>query len=102
MNTDEIFDNRRAIAKKICKAIRYNGGQLLNARFFPERPFCDDENSYKFLNPPRRYRFLQNLIGFWQVLKNGVTTLKIAPFLHAYRMPYSVVQLFFSKNQVKN
>jgi len=48
MNTDEIFDNRRAIAKKICKAIRYNGGQLLNARFFPERPFCDDENSYKF------------------------------------------------------
>lgn len=48
MNTDEIFDNRRAIAKKICKAIRDNGGQLLNARFFPERPFCDDANSYKF------------------------------------------------------
>ena len=48
MNTDEIFDNRRSIAKKICKAIRDNGGQLLNARFFPERPFCDDENSYKF------------------------------------------------------
>ena len=48
MNSDEIFDNRRAIAKKICKAIRYNGGQLLNARFFPERPFCDDTNSYKF------------------------------------------------------
>ena len=48
MNTDEIFDNRRAIAKKICKTIRDNGGQLLNARFFPERPFCDDKNSYKF------------------------------------------------------
>ena len=48
MNTDEIFDNRRAIAKKICKAIRDNGGQLLNAGFFPERPFCDDTNSYKF------------------------------------------------------
>ena len=48
MNTDEIFVNRRAIAKKICKAIRDNGGQLLNARFFPERPFCDDANSYKF------------------------------------------------------
>ena len=48
MNTDEIFVNRRAIAKKICKAIRYNGGQLINARFFPERPFCDDTNSYKF------------------------------------------------------
>ena len=48
MNTVEIFDNRRSIAKKICKAIRDNGGQLLNARFFPERPFCDDTNSYKF------------------------------------------------------
>lgn len=48
MNTDEIFINRRSIAKKICKAIRNNGGQLLNAGFFPERPFCDDTNSYKF------------------------------------------------------
>ena len=48
MNTDEILVNRRSIAKKICKAIRDNGGQLLNARFFPERPFCDDTNSYKF------------------------------------------------------
>ena len=48
MNTDEIFVNRRAISKKICKAIRDNGGQLLNAGFFPERPFCDDTNSYKF------------------------------------------------------
>ena len=48
MNTDEIFNNRRAIAKKICKAIRDNNGQFLNAGFFPERPFCDDENSYKF------------------------------------------------------
>ena len=48
MNTNEIFDNRRAISKKICKAIRDNGGQLLNAGFFPERPFCDNENSYKF------------------------------------------------------
>ena len=48
MNTDEIFENRRSISKKICKAIRDNSGQLLNARFFPERPFCDDTNSYKF------------------------------------------------------
>ena len=48
MNTDEIFNNRRAIAKKICKALRDNNGQFLNAGFFPERPFCDDTNSYKF------------------------------------------------------
>ena len=48
MNTDEIFVNRRSISKKICKAIRDNGGQLLNARFFTERPFCDETNSYKF------------------------------------------------------
>ena len=48
MNSVEIFVNRRAVAKKICKAIRDNGGQLLNAGFFLERPFCDYENSYKF------------------------------------------------------
>lgn len=48
MNTDEIFENRRAVAIKICQSIRKNGGQLLNAKFFLERPYCADSHSYKF------------------------------------------------------
>ena len=48
MNTDEIFENRRAVAKKICQSIRKNGSQLVNAKFFLERPYCDDSHSYKF------------------------------------------------------
>ncbi len=48
MNTDEIFENRRAVAIKICQSIRKNGGQLLNAQFFLERPYCADSHSYKF------------------------------------------------------
>ena len=40
MNTDEIFENHRVVAKKICQFIRKNSGQLLNAKFFLERsPF---------------------------------------------------------------
>lgn len=48
MNTNEIFENRRAVAIKICQSIRKNGGQLLNAQFFLERPYCADSHSYKF------------------------------------------------------
>ena len=48
MNTDEIFENRRAVAKKICQSIRKNSGQLVNAKFFLERPYCADSHSYKF------------------------------------------------------
>ena len=48
MNTDEIFENRRAVAKKICQSIRKNSGQLLNVKFFLERPYCADFHSYKF------------------------------------------------------
>ena len=48
MNTDEIFENRRVVAKKICQSIRKNSGQLVNAKFFLERPYCDDSHSYKF------------------------------------------------------
>ena len=48
MNTDEIFENRRAVAMKFCQSIRNNGGQLVNAKFFLERPYCADSHSYKF------------------------------------------------------
>ena len=67
MNTDEIFDNRRAIAKKICKAIRDNSGQLLNAGFFPKRPFCDDTNSYKFSSA----NFLRLLASNNEIIRKG-------------------------------
>lgn len=50
MNTDEIFNNRRAIAKKICKAIRDNDGQFLNAGFFPERLLKRRSNIISFHN----------------------------------------------------
>ena len=67
MNTDEIFDNRRAISKKICKAIRDNSGQLLNAGFFPKRPFCDDTNSYKFSSA----NFLRLLASNNEIIRKG-------------------------------
>ena len=48
MTRAEIFENRREVGRKICKQIRDNGGQLLNAKYFIERPYCDGEKNYKF------------------------------------------------------
>ena len=48
MNSNELFVNRREVAKKICSAIRKNNGQLINAHYFLERPFCDCANPYIF------------------------------------------------------
>lgn len=48
MKADEIFANRRAVAQKICKSIREKNGQLINAKYFSERPYCSGERSYKF------------------------------------------------------
>ena len=48
MKADEIFANRRAVAKKICKSIREKNGQLTNSKYFYERPYCGGERSYKF------------------------------------------------------
>ena len=48
MKADEIFENRRAVAQKICRSIRENNGQLINAKYFSERPYCSGERSYKF------------------------------------------------------
>lgn len=39
MKADEIFANRRAVAKKICMSIREKNGQQTNAKYFPERPY---------------------------------------------------------------
>lgn len=48
MTRVEIFENRREIVRKICKQIRQNDGQLLNSKFFIERPYCDGKKNYKF------------------------------------------------------
>lgn len=48
MLKEEIFANRRAIAKKICQDIRANGGRMTKAKYFSERPYCGGEKSYKF------------------------------------------------------
>ena len=48
MLSNELFLNRREIAKKICSTIRKNNGKLINARYFIERPYCDCTNPYKF------------------------------------------------------
>lgn len=46
MLSNELFLNRREIAKKICASIRKNNGKLINARYFIERPYCDCANPY--------------------------------------------------------
>lgn len=48
MNREEIFENRRAVAKKICQDIRANNGLMINAKYFSERPYCAGTKPYKF------------------------------------------------------
>lgn len=48
MLKEEIFENRRAVAKKICQDIRANGGRMAKAKYFSERPYNDGKKSYKF------------------------------------------------------
>ena len=47
MKKEEIFENRREVGKKICEHIRKNNRQMLNVKFFPERPYCDGNKKYK-------------------------------------------------------
>ncbi len=48
MTRTEIFENRREVGKKLCKQIRQNDGQMINAKNFSERPHYDGEKKYKF------------------------------------------------------
>ena len=48
MKADEIFDNRRVIAGEICRIVGENGGQLVNVKYFLERPYSVGEKTYKF------------------------------------------------------
>ncbi len=48
MTREKIFENRREVAGKICQDIRANNGQMLNAKYFSERPYCAGATPYKF------------------------------------------------------
>ena len=48
MKADEIFDNRRVVAREICRIVGENSGQLANAKYFLERPYCAGAKTYKF------------------------------------------------------
>ena len=48
MTRAEIFENRRNISKKIYEQIRKNGGRMLRAKYFSERPYCEGKKNYKF------------------------------------------------------
>lgn len=48
MLKEEIFEDRRAVARKICEKIRSDNGKLINAKYFLERPYSDGAKSYKF------------------------------------------------------
>ena len=48
MTKEKIFENRREVARKICQDIRVNNGQMLNAKYFSERPYCAGVKPYKF------------------------------------------------------
>ena len=48
MKADEIFENRRVVAREICRTVGENGGQLVNVKYFLERPYCAGAKTYKF------------------------------------------------------
>ena len=61
MNTDEIFVNRRAISKKICKAIHDNGVQLCSLTEFYNAKDILDKDSFTSENQE-----LETIINFFQ------------------------------------
>ena len=50
MNQEELFENRRAVSLRLCEQIRQNNYQLIKAKYFKERPYCDGEKKHKFNN----------------------------------------------------
>ena len=50
MNQEELFENRREVSLRLCEQIRQNNYQLIKAKYFKERPYCDSEKKYKFNN----------------------------------------------------
>ena len=48
MESKEILENRREISLKLCRQIRQNNFQMINAKNFKDRPYCDGEKKRKF------------------------------------------------------
>ena len=48
MGNEELLKNRREISLKLCRHIRQNSFQMIKAKNFTERPYCDGENKRKF------------------------------------------------------
>lgn len=48
MGNEELLKNRKEISLKLCRHIRQNSFQMLKAKNFKERPYCDGENKRKF------------------------------------------------------
>lgn len=48
MGNEELLQNRREISLKLCRQIRQNNFQMIKAKNFEERPYCDGENKRKF------------------------------------------------------
>ena len=47
MTRNEIFENRREVAKRLLASLRKNG-RLGRANYFSTRPYCDGEKKYRF------------------------------------------------------
>ena len=67
MLKEEVFENRRVVAKKICQDIRANGGRMIKAKYFSERPYSDGSKSYKFSST----NFLRLLSSDNEVIRKG-------------------------------
>ena len=48
MENEELLKNRREISLKLCRQVRQNYFQMIKAKNFAERPYCDGENKRKF------------------------------------------------------
>ena len=48
MESKEILENRREVGLKLCRQIRQNNFQMINAKNFTERPYWDGEKKQKF------------------------------------------------------
>ena len=45
---EELLKNRREVGLKLCRQIRQNNFQMINAKNFLERPYLDREKKQKF------------------------------------------------------
>ena len=117
MTRDEIFENRREVAKKLLSSLR-EYGNLGKANTFSTRPYCDGEKKYRFsmanylrlaatayhygdLHDPRWYTMEDisrngwelkeyarpELLEVWQVSTDGGKTCELVDFYHASDIP---------------